>query len=293
MVALAAGLALARARRDPAWRRLAELRGELAAERPSRNPVGLGKRLALLLGRLAAPARPSQDWQLGKLRRELLAAGFGSPLAVNAFLGIRMLGLLLLPGLLWLVPPPPRLAGTAWWGIAAAGAALGYVLPGLFLEFKGRARRDAVSRELPEVLDLLVIAVEAGLGLDAAIRRVAQEVGRGAPILARELTLVSLELKAGFPREKAFKNLAVRCQVEDVTSLVNMLNQADRFGVSVGRSLRVHSDSVRTKWHQRMEEKAAKVPLKLLFPVLFMIFPAIMVVMAGPALIRVADSMFK
>jgi len=111
--------------------------------------------------------------------------------------------------------------------------------------------------------------------------------------LAAELTMVSLELKAGFPREKALKNLADRCGVEELSGLVNMLNQADRFGVSVGRSLRVHSDTVRTKWRQAMEEKAAKVPLKLLFPVLFMIFPAIIVVMAGPAIIRVTETMLK
>ncbi|MCA1987988.1 MAG: type II secretion system F family protein [Desulfarculus sp.] len=204
-----------------------------------------------------------------------------------------MLAALALPGLA-LLSPLPSLVRFNLLPLALAGAAvLGYLIPGIVLSYQVRFRRDRIGRELPDVLDLLVISVEAGLGLDAAIKRVAQEVRISAPILAGELNHVALELKAGIQRAQALKNLASRCGVDEVSSLVTMMVQADRFGVSVGRSLRVHSDSVRTKRRQRMEERAAKIPLKLLFPVLFMIFPAIMAVMAGPALIRVSESILK
>lgn len=176
--------------------------------------------------------------------------------------------------------------------VLAVAAAIGFILPGYIITLKTRKRQTAITRELPDVLDLLAITVEAGLGLDAAIARVAKEVRVSSPILSGEMNLASLELRAGIPRDQALRNLANRCGVDEVSSLVAMLNQADRFGVSVGRSLRVHSDSVRTKRRQRMEELAAKIPLKLLFPVLFLIFPAIMVVMAGPAIIRVSETMF-
>lgn len=281
------------ARRDPAWRRVRSLAGEQAAPASPGLLGGLRQALIRLLTRLASPARPNQGWQQSRLRKNLVQAGYRSPAAVNLFLGGKVLSLLLAPALLALLPAAGLLRGP-WLPLALAGAAaLGYILPGLVLDHLGNARRERLSRELPDVLDLMVISVEAGLGLDAAIKRVAEEVHISAPLLAGELNMVSLELGAGIPRHMALKNLASRCGVEEVSSLVSMLNQADRFGVSVGRSLRVHSDSVRTKRRQKMEEKAAKLPLKLLFPVLFMIFPAIMAVMAGPALIRISETILK
>lgn len=302
LAGLAAGLAaaclvLAAAvylmRRDPAWRRVEALGGETQAQnRPSLNSR-LRAALTGLLSRLAGPSQPKQGWQMSRLRKELILAGFRSPAAVNVYLGLRALAILVMPSIVMLTPLSARLRGTWLPLLLAAAAGVGYLLPGLILEWKGRGRGNRISRELPDVLDLMVICVEAGLGLDATIKRVAQEVRLSAPILAEELGMVSLELKAGIPRDMALKNLAGRCGVEDVSSLCAMLNQADRFGVSVGRSLRVHSDTVRTKRRQRMEEAAAKVPLKLLFPVLFMIFPAIMAVMGGPAIIRISESIMK
>ena len=281
----AAAAALARLR-DPSLRRLDEVALDLGAGGAPGGSLGAIRRsLLALVGMLAAPARPQKNWQMSQMRRELMAAGFQSPAAVNFFLVIRM-ACTAIPTLLILTSSQvTQYSSTTRAMILSAAAVIGFLAPGIFLEYKGRGRKNKIARELPEVLDLLVIAVEAGLGLDAAVKRVAREISLSCPIMARELKLVSYELKAGIPRDKAFKNLAERCLVDDVSGLVTMLNQADRFGVSVGRSLRVHSDTVRTKWRQKMEEKAAKVPLKLLFPVLFMIFPAIMVVMAGPALI--------
>lgn len=280
-------------RRDPAWRRV-DAMGE-ASQGQSRPGLSQRLRTALtsLLSRLAGPSQPKQGWQMSQLRKDLVLAGFRSPAAVNVYLGLRALAILVMPSLVLLTPLSARLRGV-WLPIfLAVAAGVGYLLPGLILEWRGRKRGNRIQCELPDVLDLLVICVEAGLGLDAAIKRVAQEVRISAPLLAEELSMVSLELKAGIPRDMALKNLAVRCGVDDVSSLTAMLNQADRFGVSVGRSLRVHSDTVRTKRRQRMEEAAAKVPLKLLFPVLFMIFPTIMVVMGGPALIRISESIMK
>jgi tight adherence protein C len=302
LAGLAAGLAVAclavaaaimLMRNNPAWRRVESL-GE-ATGRGDRASLSdrLRAGLTSLLARLAGPSQPKQTWQLGQLRKSLVLAGFRAPGALSVYLGIRALAILLMPSLVMLTPLATRLQGV-WLPIfLAVAAGSGYLLPGLILEWRGRGRGNRVSRELPDVLDLMVICVEAGLGLDATIKRVAQEVRISAPLLSAELGMVSLELKAGIPRDMALKNLAIRCGVDDVSSLCAMLNQADRFGVSVGRSLRVHSDTVRTKRRQRMEEIAAKVPLKLLFPVLFMIFPAIMVVMGGPALIRISESMMK
>ncbi len=278
---------------DPLQRRLRGLKGQVVKPKNAPAKQQLRQMLVRLLGRLAKPARPRQDWQASQLRTKLLQAGFSAPGAVNTFLGVKVVGLIVAP-LLVLISPAPAKLGNLQFMLAMVGAAcLGFFLPQLLLESRIRSRRKSITRELPDVLDLLVIAVEAGLGLDQAIRRVADEVAVSSPTLGAEFNLVSLEMRAGIPRQMALRNLAQRCGVEEVGSLVAMLIQADRFGVSVGRSLRVHSDTVRTKRRQQMEEAAAKVPLKLLFPVLFMIFPAIMVVMAGPAVIRVSQNLLN
>lgn len=288
------GLAWAVAQgRDPVRRRLEEL-----SEGHNFIPTGeitetIKRALVALLKRLAKPALPRRRWQLTQLKNNMLFAGFRSQHAVSVYLGIRMGLCLIMPPLLMLTPLHQRVQGPLYILALVGSACAGFMLPSFWLDSVIRRRRAKIVRELPDVLDLLVIAVEAGLGLDAAIRRVAKEVRISSPLLSNELNLVSLELKAGIPRQMALKNLAARCGVDEVSSLVTMLVQADRFGVSVGRSLRVHSDTVRTKRRQKLEEAAAKVPLKLLFPVLFLIFPAIMFVMAGPAIIKVTESIIK
>ena len=279
--------------RDPVRRRVESL-----SDGHSFIPTGeitdsLKRALVKFLKRLAKPALPRRNWQLTQLKNNMLFAGFRSQHAVSIYLGIRMGLCLIIPPILLLTPLYQRVQGPMFILALVGGACAGFMLPSFWLDTIIRKRRARIVRELPDVLDLLVIAVEAGLGLDSAIRRVAREVKVSCPLLANELNLVSLELKAGIPRHMALKNLASRCGVDDISSLVTMLIQADRFGVSVGRSLRVHSDTVRTKRRQKLEEAAAKVPLKLLFPVLFLIFPAIMFVMAGPAIIKVSESILK
>ncbi len=149
------------------------------------------------------------------------------------------------------------------------------------------ARQREIFETFPDALDLLTICIEAGLAIDAAIVRVAEEMMPVAPVLSEELHLVTLELRAGNSKEKALRNLAMRTGVEDVETLVSMLIQAERFGTSIADSLRIHSEGLRTKRRQRAEETAAKIALKLLFPLIFCIFPALMLVLLGPAMIQI------
>lgn len=168
--------------------------------------------------------------------------------------------------------------------------ALGYFLPSLILNHLVVARKKKIKEGLPDALDLMVVCVEAGQGLNAALKRVADDLKLGNPVLARELGMVNLEISAGLERETALRNLAERTGVEDVASLTSMLIQADRFGTSLAQSLKVQSETLRTTRRQRLEELAAKTPVKLVFPLLLFIFPALMVVIIGPAAIRIMEN---
>jgi len=170
--------------------------------------------------------------------------------------------------------------------MSLAGCGLGYLLPNIALARVAKKRQHRIRLGLPDALDLLVVSVEAGLGLDQAIQRVGEELDFAHPDLSEELRLINLELRAGKGRADALRNLADRTGVDDVSSLVAMLVQTDKFGTSVAQSLRVHSDTVRTKRRQRAEEAAAKTGVKMVFPLVFCIFPAIWVVTIGPAAIK-------
>lgn len=168
--------------------------------------------------------------------------------------------------------------------------ALGYFFPSLILNHLVSTRKRKIKESLPDALDLLVVCVEAGQGLNAALKRVSDDLKLGNPVLARELGMVNLEISAGLEREVALRNLAERTGVEDVASLTSMLIQADRFGTSLAQSLKVQSETLRTTRRQRLEELAAKTPVKLVFPLLLFIFPALMVVIIGPAAIRIMEN---
>src|SRR5918996_1401222 len=163
---------------------------------------------------------------------------------------------------------------------------IGYVIPGFILARKARKRQHRIRLSLADALDLMVVSVEAGLGLDQAMARVAQELEFAYVDLASELRLVGLELLAGTGRSEALRNLADRTGVDDLSALVAMLIQTDKFGTSVANSLRVFSDTLRTKRRQRAEEAAAKTGVKMVFPLVVCIFPAIWIVTIGPAAIR-------
>jgi tight adherence protein C len=175
--------------------------------------------------------------------------------------------------------------------LLAAGAGLGYYLPRFGLKVKIRRRQEAIRLGLADALDLLVICVEAGLGLNQALARVAEEIMHACPPLSEELHLVNLEMRAGTSRPEALRHLSERTGVEDLQSLVAMLVQTDRFGTSIAQSLRVHSDTLRTKRRQRAEEAAAKTTIKLVFPLVLFIFPAMFVVILGPAILHILEQL--
>ena len=173
---------------------------------------------------------------------------------------------------------------------AAAIVALGFLLPDYFLGNRVSARQFKIKLALPEALDLLVICIEAGLGLDQAILRVADELQLSQPELTDEFNLLNLEQRAGRPRTEAWKNLADRTDVDSVRGLVTMLTQADHFGTSIAKSLRVHSDVLRIRRRQEAEEQAAKTTVKLVFPLVFFIFPSLFVVVLAPSMIKMKDA---
>jgi tight adherence protein C len=165
--------------------------------------------------------------------------------------------------------------------------ATGFYLPDYYLYRRTQTRKRTIFEGFPDALDLMVVCVEAGMGLDAAIKRVGDEMARKYKELGDEFKMLSLELRAGKPRVEALRNLAERTDLEDVASLVTLLIQTDKFGTRVGQALRVHSDAMRTKRYQRAEEIAAKLPVKIVFPLIFFIFPALFVSILGPAIIRI------
>jgi tight adherence protein C len=258
-------------------RRLGELRG------PDAIAVPKAERLTSTLKKLGklAPQNPSD---LGKIRQRLIASGYRNAEAVTVFFGVRI-GLALL--FFGLVSSP--LLGRRGVLTALCGAALGYLLPNMALGRMAQRRQHRIRLSLPDALDLLVVSVEAGLGLDQAIQRVSEELALAHPELCDELRLVNLELRAGKPRGEALRNLGERTGVDDLTSLTAMLIQTDRFGTSVARSLRVHSETMRSKRKQRAEEAAAKTGVKMVFPLVFCIFPAVWVVTIGPAAIKFVE----
>jgi tight adherence protein C len=222
-----------------------------------------------------APKSPSE---MGKLQQRLVAAGFRSKEALVVFFGIRVgVGLAAFALLATPVLIRPNL------GTAFLACLFGYIMPGIVLARLAKRRQHRIRLALPDALDLLVVSVEAGLGLDQAIQRVAQELEFAHPDLCDELRLINLELRAGKGRAEALHNLGARTGVDDVISLVAMLVQTDKFGTSVAQSLRVHSDTLRTKRRQRAEEAAAKTGVKMVFPLVLCIFPTIWVVTIGPA----------
>jgi tight adherence protein C len=265
-------------------RRLQEVTGALkpSAAAPEARFVSVTDVLKRVGNKI--PRSPSE---MGKLRLRLVRAGFRREEALPIFFGIRVaiaIGFFVAFATPFVMRPNILLA--------VGGLLLGYLLPGMALARLAKRRQHRLRLSLPDALDLLVVCVEAGLGLDQALLRVGDELNFAHPDLSEELRLVNLELRAGKGRMDALHNLADRTGVDDIASLVAMLVQTDRFGTSVAQSLRVHSDTSRTKRRQRAEEAAAKTGVKMVFPLVTCIFPAIWVVTIGPAAIKFVTVLF-
>ncbi|ALK97858.1 type II secretion system protein [Massilia sp. WF1] len=232
---------------------------------------------------------PENDEEISAVRVRFMNAGFRQASAPIVFFAIKTVLTLVLPMCVFTVLSLRSTAPgtTAMLAYVLCGAAAGYYLPNMLLRNATQRRQREIFESFPDALDLMTICVEAGLGMDAALARVAGEISLKSAVLAEELNLVTLALRAGSSKEKALRDLGTRTGVEDVDALVALLIQAERFGTSIAASLRVQSEQLRTKRRQRAEEQAAKIALKLLFPLIFFIFPSLLVVLMGPAFIQI------
>jgi tight adherence protein C len=225
--------------------------------------------------------------------RRLIQAGFWNPEAPRIFYGARVASTASLAsiGLLAGVVLDARLLGTlvlaVWLG------AFGWLMPSWYVLRRRRMRRAQIHSTLADALDLLVACVEAGMGLNQALVRVAEEIRNVSEALSEELSMVNLEIRAGTARAQALRNLAERTGIEDIEALVSTLIQTERFGTSVGRALRVQAATLRQKRRQRAEEAAAKTTIKLVFPLVLFVFPALFVVILGPAVIQVVQALME
>ncbi|NDV20702.1 type II secretion system F family protein [Pseudodesulfovibrio sp. JC047] len=247
-----------------------------------------------LFGRMGSKIGPTEAAEITKNRMRLIQAGLRGPDSFKVFQGIKgVLACVLAGGFLairFLFVTDMSMAGTAFGTVFLA--TIGVYGPEYWLTKKINGRKRAVADELPDALDLLVVCVESGMGLDQAIDRVCHELRRSGPVISAEFKLLTLELRAGKARTEALRSLAERVGMDDLNSLTSLLIQADAFGISVGRTLRVYSDAMRVKRSQRAEEKAAKMPVLLLLPLIAFILPALFVTILGPAVIMSMD-MFK
>jgi tight adherence protein C len=232
---------------------------------------------------------PSEGWDKSPFRLRFIHAGYRGGSAPTVFFTAKTVLALCLPFSFSLVLFIRDIAMPAdivlLWLLTLAAA--GYYLPNVYLARRITGRKLELFETFPDAVDLVMVCVESGLGLDASIVRAGEEMRLRSPVLADELQLVALELRAGGGRDHALRNLAMRTGMEEVDNLVSMLIQADKFGTSVADSLRVYADTLRTKRRLRAEEAAAKIALKLLFPLIFCIFPALLLVLMGPAFISI------
>jgi tight adherence protein C len=283
-------------RRNTAQRRLDRLAGGAGPRAPEASTApGWVETVARAAKPLAKLSIPDEGWEASGLRRSFMQAGWRDPNAPTLYFAIKTILAFGLPLLLWLVralvvPEMKASSFVLWTGLLCS---LGFYAPNLLLAHMTKLRQREIFESFPDALDLLTICVEAGLGLEAALNRVAGEIRLKSETLADELQLVCLEFRAGGGKERALRNLALRTGVEDVDTLVAMLVQSEKFGTGIGDSLRIHSEMLRVKRQHRAEERAAKVALKLIFPLVTCIFPSILIVVAGPAMIRIIKELPK
>lgn len=232
---------------------------------------------------------PRSKEEVTVIQQRLIRAGYRKESAVNYFYGAKVL----VPVILCIVAFATGLVRYSPFFVCIVALGLGFLLPDFWLGNRISKRQDHIRRGLPDVLDMLVICVEAGLSLDQATARTSDELGVAHPDICDELNLVVLEQRAGAPRADAWRHFAERSNVESVRNLVSVLVQTEKFGTSIAKTLRVHSDTLRTQRRQKIEELAAKTTVKLVFPLVLFIFPSLFLVTLGPAAITIMESMKK
>jgi tight adherence protein C len=232
---------------------------------------------------------PRSQAESSVARQRLIRAGYRNESAMRNFYGAKIL----VPVVLALLATVTGLAHQSAFLVYAVAFGLGYLAPDFWLGRRISKRQAQIRRSLPDVLDLLIICIEAGQSMDQATARTAKELHGAQAAIVDELGIVVLEQRAGRPRNEAWRNFAERTDVESVRNLVSVLVQSEQFGTSVAKTLRVHSDTLRTKRRQKVEEQAAKTTVKLIFPLVFFIFPSLFLVVLGPAVIIMAESFHK
>lgn len=260
--------------------------GKLAAWRTT---AGRASAMINMLSRLSLP---QTGWRDSEMLLRFVRAGFRQPNAPRIYFAIKT-GMILASFLIVALLMPvfsPHASWSQWMIAMLTLGLLSNFLPDLYLRLRTRERAQRMQDSLPDIIDLLVICTESGLGMDAAISKVARDMARSSPDLSEEFYLMSLEIRAGEARMVALRNLATRVHLEDLYDLVSMLIQADRFGTSLAVSLRVQSEVMRGKRMQRAEEIAAKIPTKMLLPLVLFIFPVLLMVLLGPAVIQIGKA---
>jgi tight adherence protein C len=229
---------------------------------------------------------PKSQAEVSVVKQRLIRAGLRKESTVKIFYGCKVI----VPLVLCTLALVSGLASLSPFFVYSSALALGYIGPDFWLGRQIKKRQSKIRKGLPDVLDLLVICIEAGLGLDQATVRSSEELTHAQPELCDELRVVVLEQRAGRPRQDTWKHLAERTDVDAIRNLVTMMIQAEQFGTSIGKTLRTHSDTLRTQRIQQVEEQAAKTTIKLIFPLVFFIFPSLFLVVLGPAVLIMIDS---
>jgi len=267
-------------------KRLGEISAGMQEVYEEKEPPSRKGFIVNFIGSLGRILAPKKEATISEMRRLFIRAGYRKPNVFPLFFGLKVLlafsffGAILIGKLVfweWIDPGH-------FTYLSILMAILGFYLPNIWIKWRISKRRDKIQRGIPDALDLMVVCVEAGTGLDAALNRTAEEMKKTNSVLAEELSLVNLEIRAGKPRQEALKNLAWRTNLEDLSNLTTLLIQTERFGTSIAQALRVHADFMRTKRFQRAEELAQKMPIKLIFPLALFILPMFFLITLGPAM---------
>lgn len=274
-------------RRRLSGRRGTEESNDISQQARERAGADLMKKATPLLQRIVMP---TSDEEQTNLRLRLTSAGYRGPQAQTVFLGSKtVLGIVgMIIGAVVAVTMNMKMATGV--GTACFAAGIGFMFPNLWLSMAISSRQQKLKHGLPDTLDLLVVSVESGLALDAALKRVGDEMAIVHPELSEEMRIATMEAQMGIPRSEALEHMARRADIEELRGLVSVITQAEKFGTSIARALRNQADTLRTKRRQAAEEKAQGTAVKLLFPLIFFIFPALGIVLGGPAALRMAEA---